>query len=304
MSKSECSVPRLELLQRLAVTLVAGYLRHTPITKGRWRLTNTFLALLRSIGGRMGERLVTTRSGFKLNVDLGEWIGQHIYITGNFEPPTAHLVSSLLYEGDTMIDVGANIGFFTLLASRKVGPSGKVCAFEPVPSTCAAMERNLSINGIVNVIVHEIALSNLTGTVTIHEGPARNRGLSSIRPISNASGRHSVPVAAFDSLEVSRGPIHLIKIDVEGAEQLVIEGAMECLRRNRPHLIIEITDGFLQEFGHSAMTLHQKLQGLGYKMYQITDQGPISVPSEPTAWPRQFNALFSANPDVIRKRFG
>lgn len=283
-------------LQQLAITIVAAYLRNTPLSKGRYRLVHTFLPLLREIGERMGQRLVTTRPGFKLNLNLAEWISQHIYMTGNFEPPTARLITSLLHDGDTMIDVGANIGFFTLLASRKVGALGKIIAFEPVSSTCAALRNNLSINGTVNVNVQEIALSNVDGTATIYEGPARNKGLSSMRPIDNASNKQSVPMAAFDSLEISRESIHLIKIDVEGAEQLVVEGMMECLKRNRPHLIIEITDAFLQEFGYSATSLYQKLIALGYRIYEITDRGPISMPNEPAAWPRQFNALFTVDP--------
>jgi len=246
----------------------------------------------------MEDRLVTTRSGFKMNVNLADWIGQHIYMTGTFEPSTAQLISSLLRDGDTMIDVGANIGYFTLLASRKVGPSGRVFAFEPVLSTCAALKKNLSLNRAANVVVQEIALSNFNGTITIYEGPARNKGLSSIRPIANASGQRPVPAAAFDSIDVCRGPIHLIKIDVEGAEQLVVEGMMECLSRYRPHLIIELTDGFLQQFGHSATSLSLKLRDLGYRMYEITNDGPISMPSEPTTWPRQFNALFSSDPHL------
>jgi len=244
----------------------------------------------------MGQRLVTTRPGFKLNVNLAEWIGQHIYMTGNFEPATARLITSLLHDGDIMIDVGANIGFFTLLASRKAGASGKVFAFEPVPSTCAELKKNLSINGAINVAVKEIALSNVDGMATIYEGPVRNKGLSSLRPIDSAIDRQSVPMAAFDSLDISKGPIHLVKIDVEGAEQLVVEGMMECLRRNRPPLVIEITDGFLRQFGHSGESLCQTLRVLGYQMYEITDRGLISMSNEPAAWPRQFNAFFTVDP--------
>jgi FkbM family methyltransferase len=279
--------------KKLAVSMAALYMRHTPFSKGRWRLTHTFLPLLRDIGKSMGKRCVTTRRGFKINVDLGEWIGQQIYMTGDFEPATTSLICSVIQEGDTVVDVGANIGFITLAAARKVGNSGMVVAFEPVSSTCASLKGNLSLNGATNVVVHEIALSDRNGMVTIHEGPARNKGTSSIRPISNSSGQQTVTTAAFDSLDVSSGPIRLIKIDVEGAEQLVVEGMTECLRRHRPHLVLEVTPAFLRDFGHSEVSLCKKLTDIGYRMYDIADHGPISMPDDSGLWPTQFNALFS-----------
>jgi FkbM family methyltransferase len=278
--------------EKVAVGAVAFYLRHTPFSKGRYRLVRTFLPLLRGIREPMGTRRVTTRLGFRMHVDLAEWIGQHIYMTGNYEPETTSLICSLIREGDTIVDVGANIGFITLAASRKVGPSGKVLAFEPVSSTCAALRHNLLINNASNVVVHEIALSNASGMVTIYEGPIRNKGRSSIRPMSDASGHQTVPMAAFDALDMSTEPVRLVKIDVEGAEQLVVEGMMEFLRRNRPHIIVEVSRDFLREFGHSEASLCKKLTGIGYHMYHVTDAGPIPMP-DLAMWPHQFNALFS-----------
>jgi len=220
-------------LQRIVLQpilpVVACYLRRTRLSKGRWRLTQMFLPKLRKLGDYMGSRQITTRHGFKMIVDLGEWIGQHIYMTGSFEPSTARLMNSLLREGDIAIDVGANIGFFTLLASRKVGASGKVHAFEPVPSTVCALRRNLDINAAQNVVVHAIALSNRSGIVTVYEGPARNKGLSSMRPVDGAARQLAVRSAAFDDLDVETARLRLIKIDVEGAEQVVIEGMNGCL---------------------------------------------------------------------------
>jgi FkbM family methyltransferase len=242
----------------------------------------------------MGETQIMTRHGFSMIVDLGEWIGQHIYMTGDFEPSTARLLHSRLRDGDIAVDVGANIGFFTLVASQRVGPSGKVYAFEPVPSTNAALRDNLRINSAGNVVVHQVALSNCDGMVTIYEGPARNKGLSSMRRIDDAARELNVPSAALDHIDLDTGPIRLVKIDVEGAEQLVIEGMVECLKRWHPWLIVEITDGFLARFGHSALSLSGKLRELGYRMYEINDDGITLMPEAPDAWPKQFNAFFSA----------
>ena len=243
----------------------------------------------------MGRRVIKTRHGFRLDVDLGEWIGQHIYLTGDYERPTTELIQSLVREGDTVVDVGANIGFFTLLASRAVGSTGRVIAFEPVASTCAALTANLRLNGTTNVTIHELALSNVAGTVMIHEGPPRNKGLSSIRPIEEASAQRCVPVSPFDAIDIGQGNIRLIKIDVEGAEQLVLEGMQNTLRAQRPDMVVEITDTFLRNFGHSAHSICRLLEPLGYQCREITDRGLVALPSDPSRWPRQFNALFSVS---------
>src|SRR5688572_13383634 len=160
----------------LAVEAVALYLRRTPFAKARWRLVDAFLPRLRRIGTGMGQRIVKTRYGFRLHVDLAEWIGQHIFLTGDYERPTSALIRTLAVEGSTVLDVGANIGFFSLLASRSVGATGRVLAFEPVAATCAQLRANLQLNAAGNVAVHELALSDRGGTVAIYEGPGRNRG--------------------------------------------------------------------------------------------------------------------------------
>jgi FkbM family methyltransferase len=280
-------------LQRLAVAAVAFYMQRTPFAKGRWRLTARFLPLLRQVGGGMGRRVIRTRRGFRLHVDLSEWIGQHIYLTGDYERPTSDLISALAGQGSTVVDVGANIGFFSLLASQCVGPAGRVLAFEPVPSTCGQLRANLQLNRVGNVKAYDLALANAGGTVTMHEGPSRNKGLSSMRAIEGATETRLVQAAAFDDLDLGDARIGLIKIDVEGAEQLVLEGMMRTLAKHRPYLIVEVTERFLAAFGHSGLSLCALLEPLGYRTYEITDDGPEPLPESSPGWPRQFNALFS-----------
>jgi hypothetical protein len=147
-------------MHRLALTTCSFCLRHTQIAKGRWRLTHTRLPLLRRSDGPTGTRWIRTRRRFKIEVKLRDWIGQHIYVTGDYEPAIVNLIGSLASEGDIVVDAGANIGFHTLTLSRRAVPSGKVIALEPIPSTCAGLRRTLAANGVVNAEVHEIALSD------------------------------------------------------------------------------------------------------------------------------------------------
>lgn len=124
----------MNLVTRFQLALAAAYLRYSPLDLGKWRLFSHFLARLRAHGDTLGERRARTRYGFRFKADLGDWLGQYVYLTGHHEPATARIIAHLLGPGDTFIDVGANSGFFTLLAASRVGPTGRVYAFDPLPS--------------------------------------------------------------------------------------------------------------------------------------------------------------------------
>lgn len=288
-------------LNKLMLVFASFYLRSSTFYFGRWRLINYFLPMLRECGSLMGEKVVRTRYGFRYKADLGDWLGQYVYLTGVYEPPTAHIISKLLSPGDTFIDVGANSGFFTLLASSQVGPTGRVLSFEPLPSMRQRLKDNIFLNSMNNVAVYEVALSNKVGDVTFFEGPQGHKGLSSLRPINEATTTLSVKTQTLDELVASTHRIRLVKIDVEGAEQLVLQGMANLIAQHRPYLIIEITDQYLKPFGHSAKELSDSLCSLGYRMYKITAKGAIEISPDQAADEDQYNALFSqsALPDLI-----
>ena len=280
-------------LRRLSLAFASCYLRRSPVPYGRWRLIKQFLPDLRESGRYLGERVVRTRYGFQYKADLGDWLGQYVYLTGMYEPPTAHVIAELLESGDTFIDVGANSGIFTLLASRRVGSNGRVLSFEPVPSMRGRITENLALNRVENVILHGVALSNAVGEITFYEGPQGHKGLSSMRPIEDASTTLRVPTIPLDDLAGATPSVKLIKIDVEGAEQLVIEGMEKLLAQQHPYLIIEMTDQYLKAFGHSAEGLSSILRRTGYNMHKITPDGLIEIlPGQANNEP-QYNALFS-----------
>src|SRR5262249_38224168 len=148
------------LPSRLALELLALYLRYSPWERGRWRVLRAALPLARLLQHDKGVRTIMTRHGFRLHVELGDWLGRHVYVTGDYEPTTSRIVAALLQPGNIMVDVGANIGYFSLLASHAVGPCGKVFAFEPLPRTREQLARNLRINRAENVVVFEEAVCN------------------------------------------------------------------------------------------------------------------------------------------------
>lgn len=283
----------MHVITRSALALAAAYMRRLPVKQGRWRLIDYFLPRLRAKGSMLGERVVRTRYGFFYKADLGDWLGQYVYLTGCYEPPTARVIADRLRPGDIFVDVGANSGFFTLLASIRVGAAGKVWAFEPVSSMRGRLQTNLTLNGIHNVVVHDVAVSNASGECVFHEGPSGHKGVSSLRAIDNEAKSFTVTTRPLDEIIPETSTVKLIKIDVEGAEQLVVEGMRRLVARQRPDIIIEVTDQYLAAFGHRAETLCRSLCDMGYAMYRIEEDHLVRMqPAEAHAIP-QYNALFT-----------
>ena len=204
-------------------------------------------------------------------------------------------MEKLIGPDDTVVDVGANVGFFSLLAAQSVGSSGKVLAFEPVPLALERLHVNLQLNSAKNVAVYSIALSDATGYRDLYEGPPDHVGISSIRPIARAQRTIKVQTTTLDDMltRLEIESIKLVKIDVEGAEQLVIQGMRRCLVRDRPFVVVEITDSFLRDCGHSASSLCHLLLDAGYQMFWISEKGLEQVDTLPHHWPSQMNALFA-----------
>lgn len=177
----------VNLLTQLALVAASCYLRRSPVPKGRWRLIKRFLPELRANGKDLGKRVVRTRYGFKFKADLGDWLGQYVYLTGIYEYPTARVIAKLLKLGDTFIDVGANQGYFTFLASDRVGTTGRVLSFKPVPSMHKRLMENIAVNSMSNVSMHDVAPSNAEGVLPLFEGPEGHKGISSLRPIDSSA---------------------------------------------------------------------------------------------------------------------
>lgn len=154
----------------LALELSAAYLRRSPIEKGRWRLISKVLPWSKQRLEMKTPRTVRTRYGFRMRLDTSDWLGRHVFMTGEYEPSTTQVMTSLLQRGDVVIDVGANAGYFTLLAAGLVGSVGKVFAFEPVPHTRQQLACNVRLNQATNVVVCEEAASDRNGESAFFEG--------------------------------------------------------------------------------------------------------------------------------------
>jgi FkbM family methyltransferase len=184
----------------------------------------------------------------------------------------------LLKEGMTVMDVGANVGMYSLLAARVVGPTGKVYAFEPVPDTFARLQEHITMNGLTHVVPISIALSDSNGTVKI--SVARN-GRSSLF-LHTTSDFIEVPMETLDSFIASHGieEVHAIKVDVEGSEMHVVRGMRQLLSRSdKPLLMFEINPSTLAAAGTTAEELFNAIVSYGYAGHVIRKGQIIPVES-------------------------
>jgi FkbM family methyltransferase len=131
---------------------------------------------------RMGELVVPVAGPSQLIADQRDPIARVLAVSGVWEPHVTAAFRDLLSPGDICVDIGANAGYFTLLASKLVGPAGHVYALEPAPSTYAMLCANLELNAVSNVTALPVAGGERDGTTILHVGPARNTGSSSIVP--------------------------------------------------------------------------------------------------------------------------
>jgi FkbM family methyltransferase len=195
---------------------------------------------------------------------------------------------SHLREGMTVMDVGANLGLYSLLISRAIGPSGKVYAFEPVPEIFARLKEHIALNNATNVIPVPIALSDEKGKAKMS---VRGGESSLFRRVSDEFVE--VQVERLDDF-VEREKIErvdAIKIDVEGAELKVIRGADKTIRRDKPILMVEIQAATLQAAGTTPEELFENIISYGYNAFVIRHGKAIPTDKlfEPWRYPYGFH---------------
>jgi len=185
-----------------------------------------------------GKVIVNTSFDFKINLDpvFDKNIENVIYERGVYEQGTVSVLQDFLNPEDTFVDVGANIGWLSLVGAKKVGKKGKVLSFEPVPSTNEVLKSNKELNQFTQIQLHEYALGNKEETVTIYPEKENRGGASILNHQSNNGVK--IEVKTLDSLNLTT-TISVIKIDVEGFELDVLKGGINTIKKDKPKLIIE-----------------------------------------------------------------
>ena len=227
------------------------------------------IALSRPLGlfARGEHALAKLRDGQRILVHTKDHVGRILLYMGDVDPRLSWVARKLLRPGDNVLDIGANLGWFTLLSSKLVGSRGQVHAFEPQPKIAAMLNASLAINGSDNVTLHDVALSDREGTAEFHvlggNYGAGRLGDNDVTERWNTIRVQTVEAGTYlDSLDLPR--VRLVKIDVEGHEQTIFEAAESFFRENQPDAIL------FEEAGSGTISrrpVAKVLKSFGYDLF-------------------------------------
>ncbi|MCX4246891.1 FkbM family methyltransferase [Paraliomyxa miuraensis] len=201
---------------------------------------------------------------------------------GIWEPLETRLFTQTVRPGDVVVDVGANIGYYTLLAARLVGETGHVYAFEPEPEAFALLERNVALNGYDNVTLVDKALGREAGRLQLYLAK-NNRGDHRIYDPTGRRSSIDVDVIALDAYLDERGieRVNLLKVDTQGAECSILDGARRTIA-SHPELgiVMEFTPHSLAQLGDEPRRCLQTLVDTGYSLLDIEEWKRRIVPTD------------------------
>jgi FkbM family methyltransferase len=222
--------------------------------------------------GRFVTRLSRDLGGALFDCDLADAIAREACLTGYYEPPVTRVMQRLAAPGGTIVDAGANWGYFSLLAAVAAGDQGSVIALEPDPRHFARLTRNVEMNRFTSIRALQVAAASRDGIVTLagYADDAENRGVSRIADRANTAHRFDVSCTTIDRVTASCARVDVVKIDVEGAELDVLGGMRDGLASARyASIVLELHPALLQEQGVDPAECIQALLGHGYRGYSI-----------------------------------
>lgn len=243
-----------------------------------------------------GRKVYVTNEGIKLELDPIGAMYSGIGFLGTYNQFETVALKRIFSVGDVVIDVGAFIGYYTLLAGKLIGSKGKVFSFEPSPAHFDSLNKNILRNKLRNIKTFNLSVSNKKGVVSFYEAGS---GSSLIKEEAETHiGKKIIPIqskAVTLNDFVKKEKIKhadFIKIDVEGWDLQVLKGASNLLRgKDAPDVMVEVFDVVLKRGGSSAIEVLAYMKSFGYAVYEFTNNGLQLLKEEKSA--KTLNLLFS-----------
>lgn len=260
------------------------YLYNSPLRLGKIPM----MKLASALGLTKGVETVSVFDGdLRIKLRLDEWIQKQIYFFGEYilEDTYVKFWNSLLRKGDIVFDIGANIGYYSMLAAKRISPEGRVYSFEPVSSTFACLKENAGMNNFENIILTNAGVSDTKGTTKIYVADITNTGTSSLAMQGNFSGvTEEVFIITIDEFaeENRTSRADIIKIDVEGCEYNALKGMKKLLESYKPLVLIEIVDERLKLFDSSKENIFDFFESIGFFGFEITGEKTIRKYQRPS----------------------
>jgi FkbM family methyltransferase len=241
---------------RLIDTVLKNVLRLLPVTP----LTE-LIALWWGYRFRPAPSVVRLRSGALMQTTQVDHLQLLLYYLGSFEPRCIDAMRKHVKPGNTILDVGANIGLFTIEGTKAIGPSGNLIAIEAAPSHANSVRESARLNQMANVEVVSVAVGDSDGEATLTLPRDTNFGMFTLGKVDGDES-YKVPVRRIDDIVAGR-KIDFIKMDIEGSEYRALLGAKETLK-SRPPILIELNEIALKGCGSSSFQVKQLLASMNY----------------------------------------
>lgn len=222
----------------------------------------------------LGSRRAARRYGLDLELDLAELMDWYLYF--GFRDPSHERLLSICRPGDTVLDVGANMGITVLRGADRVGPSGRVIGLEPDPSNFAKLSANVERAGRPNVQLFNVGAADKKGTLYLRVRDPHNVGMNTL-VAAPGEDTVEVPVTTLDELveTLALRSVDVVKMDIEGSEAWALAGATKTLRKFRPRLFVELDDSALKAHGSSGASLFEAIRSLDYRITDAETRKPL-----------------------------
>ena len=252
--------------------------RSTPYFKGKWRVMG-WTHRRWFVKKRMWDDAQLS-SGTVVACDLWDKVQFDMWWGGEtYEIRQAPYFKSLLKPQCVVFDIGANVGYYSLIAAPLVGPEGRIYAFEPAAEQFRHLKDNATRNGFSQILPYKVALSDKPGEAVLHLDDEFNTGSAFLRPAGARNIRDEIVNCTtlddfVESQQVNR--IDAMKIDVEGSELAVLRGGQKTLERFRPVLLVEVKEQHQRLAGFSRRELYDQLIAQDYRPYRINANARLS----------------------------
>ncbi len=222
------------------------------------------------------NKRIQLKNGIILDLNIGDWVQENLFFLGEYEDAELKFTEKSLNPGDVFLDIGANIGLYSLYAFKSVGNSGRVISFEPLKVNFNTLSHNVSINNARNIVLENIGISDREGEIEIlYDEHEANLGMASSY-LSDYSHSQKIATISIDQY-MDRNPVEkvdFIKIDIEGGEYQALLGMKNTLIKHSPILLIEINEEVLSRTPHNEKDILMFLKDLGYEK-QAIDDNPV-----------------------------
>jgi FkbM family methyltransferase len=222
---------------------------------------------------------------FELNIEDPRTAVSCLLVQGYYEPTETAVLTELARVSHNILDIGANVGYYSVKLAKAMPNESSLSAIEPLKSAFDQLVQNISLNNLSDrVTVHQIALSASEQMVNLHVPLISGSSASSMRELhpeelNRIESVHALKLSTFISEFMPNG-VDLIKIDVEGAELLVLESGWGAISKFKPVIFAELLRKWSARFGYKPETLKKKIEDLGYSCFEILPKNKISLIQE------------------------